>query len=151
MIHTLGDQIILVTMTDREIVRPVSHGYFYDPSGDDWPKNSILFGPYEKTKRLAKPTRYAKRYYGDDAPLYEMKVDLPPRSLSEWKFGADIKQIFYLRRGKRFPFPYQHRFKKRRLWGFGKKLPAHLYRRSKFDRVELPPDTVINWRGIVFP
>ena len=145
-----GRQVVFVLADGKEITRPAAHGFFHDPEGDDWPPCSILFGPYTKTREKVEPEKIDREYYGD-APTYAMKVDLPPRSLAEWVFVGDVVQVFYLRNGERYPFPYQHKFKKKRLMGLGKEVQANLYRRGSFMRLELPGDCEVSWRGFVWP
>jgi len=125
----------------------------HDETGEWWPYSSGLVVP--SFRRLGKPLedKAAQKYYGDDYPLKEGSVTLPPKELSEWREVGRVVKAHYDRRGDVEPGPYEHEFGHgftlfRALAGGG--LPM-LYARGANLRLELGPGAEWSWRGIVRP
>jgi hypothetical protein len=125
----------------------------HDEDGEAWPYTSGLIVP--SFRRLGEPCddRAAQRYYGDDYPLKEGVVTLPPRDLRRWEAVGPVNVAHYDRRGDVEPGPKEHEFGAGyslfRALGGGA-LPV-LYKLGPNMRLELGNGAVWNWRGIVRP
>lgn len=122
----------------------------HDPSGQDWPKDSLLVCAFRRGRRPA-DDQTAKHYLGREYQAHVGSVQVPPRELTSWKRVGDIATIYYERPGTKAPGRYYHHFGKRRLEALFKKGNAVLYKRGSAYRVELGAGSVADDRGLVFP
>jgi hypothetical protein len=131
-----------------------SGSMLHDPSGDSWPKDSVLVASFRRNGRTATDEEKAgdpKNYLGRQYEAHIGSVSLPPRSLDQWKRVGEIATVYYERPGTRAPGRFYHHFGKRRLEAFFKKGKAVLYKRGSAYRVQMGDGAVFSDRGIVFP
>jgi hypothetical protein len=152
VIRVKGTNVSFELESGRDVYAPVGNGMLHDDEGDDWPRCSLLCGPFRRGARETKSDEYTRAWFGRGYVPHEGSVDLPPRSLDDWKELGVVHQIWYDRRGIRYPGPFKHRFNRKglRTFVFGKKRVT-LYRQGRFLRLEMPGGCTIDWRGIVSP
>lgn len=122
---------------------PTSSALLHDPTGKSWSKCSGLVAGFRR-ERLEIDDKSAYDYFNYDPN--GGKIQLPPKSLSQWKSRGHVSYIQYTRPGdKEGPgfenARYEHTFAE----------PVRVYQRGSLWRLELGPDCVWNWRGIVKP
>jgi hypothetical protein len=127
-------------------------GWMHDASGRDWPRCSILIGPFKEGPIMKRAPRDAVEWFGDDYTPHEGRVTLPPREKSEWVRVDVVQRIYYRRTGAAHPYDFEHEFGRRRIQVLFRKgkLPI-LMRRGRFYRLDMQAGCVIDARGIVFP
>jgi hypothetical protein len=152
------------------VVRP--HGsMLHDESGADWPYGSVLFCPYKKGGGdidKAEGNQSAIDYFGYTPRAG--KLNLPDyESIDDWDYVGVVESILYFRPGdlpaqsnnffdflsiwrrprENYRGEYEHTFKRGWLV-FGSDRPR-LFRLGSCYRMEMPPWSVVNWRGFVSP
>jgi hypothetical protein len=135
-------------------LKRVSGSMLHDPSGHDWPKDSMLVASFKRSGRPATDAEKEgppKHYLGRHHEARVGSINLPPRSLEEWKRVGEVATIYYERPGTKAPGRFYHHFGKRRLEAFFKKGKAVLYKRGSAYRLELGPGSIATQDGIVFP
>lgn len=136
---------------ERSIECRRSRGMMHDEQGADWPKDSVLVGPYEKTGREVDGGGAGRAYFGSDYRTRAATVVLPERALRGWKKLGIVKTVWYVRTGKRAPGPFRHAFGKG--WDtffIGASRPV-LYQKGRYYRIELGAGSVVDDRGFVRP
>jgi hypothetical protein len=128
---------------------PRSYALLHDPSGADWPRNSLLVAPIHGRGEVGRGASYgpAIEYFGYE-PVTK-KLHIPLKDIREWNLVCNVHGLDYWRPGVKYEGEYEHDFKGRG-WTFEKVFPK-LYRRGRVYRLELGPGAIVNWRGIVFP
>ena len=137
------------------LIRPAG-AFLHDPSGQDWPRCSVLIGSFRRGRKDRLDYRPAVEYFNYEPRGGGFKP--PPKSLNTWTFVAEVDRIkSYIRPGDkefegRFDLLYEHDFKKvgAGLFMAGKHFPL-LFRRGRVHRLELGTGCVVNWRGFVTP
>jgi hypothetical protein len=126
----------------------------HDPSGDFWPKDSMLVTTFRRSGRPATDEEKSgdpTHYLGREHQAHVGSVKLPPQAISEWKRVGQVATIYYERPGTRAPGRFYHHFGKRRLEAFFKKGSATVYRRGSAYRLEMGVGSIATHNGIVFP
>jgi hypothetical protein len=146
--------------TNREIEAPRDFGMLYDSSGTWWPSCSLLVTKFKRGRSVDNSSD-AKAYFGRKIRVTKGYVELPPKSVSQWKEIGPLHEIFYDRAGDRAPGPFRHEFNKPRgswklihlIKGKAAKDPAILFRlgRTSTYRIELPDGCIVDDRGIAVP
>jgi hypothetical protein len=152
MIIAKGQDVAFKLQSGR-IVRPRG-SMLHDPTGQDWPKDSLLVASFRRSGWPATDAEKSgdpKNYLGRQYEAHVGIVNLPPKSLSEWKHIGDVATIYYERPGTRAPGRFYHHFGKRRIEVFFKKGSATLYKREAAYCVDLGSGAIADDRGIVFP
>lgn len=155
MLIVKAHRVAFDLMSGRKVTAAPTYGMLHDPSGEDWPKDSVLVMRYTRSGRAIKSDGAMASYLGGDYQARSGEADLPSRSLEGWKKLGDVKTIYYVRTGKRAPGGFYHHFGKgaalehKIFRGEGDK-PV-LYRKGKTLRLELPAGSTLNWRGFVWP
>jgi hypothetical protein len=152
---------VIFELDDGKEIRPrASLGMAHDPDGEAWPKRSVLIASYKRGRGA--PAEYkgpARAYLGRNYKPRQGTMELPPRALAEWTYVGRVSQIFYERPGTRAPGKYRHKFGKgdhfHRLFKGNGPMPR-LYRSPALRcgtvyRLELPPGSVADDRGYVWP
>jgi len=134
----------------------------HDSTGRDWPKNSVLIMPFERTGEVLKnPDKEAKRWSATPENVHRGVAEQPPRALSAWRRVGCVEKIDYERYGEHAD-RYTHTFdshgdkgdggpiSKMLLFETGIPHPV-LYSLNGKYRLELPPGFQFNWRGFVWP
>jgi hypothetical protein len=140
-------------MSSGRLLR-ASGSMLHDPIGAAWPKDSLLVATFRHGKRLASDEEKAgapKHYLGREYAAHIGTIDLPPRSIGEWKRIGEVETLYYERPGIRAPGRYYHHFGRRRLEAFFKKGKAILYKRGSAYRLEMGKGSVATDLGIIFP
>jgi hypothetical protein len=149
-----GTNVVFLMDEGRDIKSfgPLLH----DESGKSWPVCSALFASFRRTNQEATdaqmkgaPEHYLGRGYAGRVG----KIDLPPRSLSEWKKIGAVREIQYTRTGTKAADDFFHPFGKRHWWGwfFSKGKHPTLYKRGRVMRLELGSNCIVDDRGFVYP
>jgi hypothetical protein len=150
VLAALAHDVRLVLAGGREVRAPKSAGLMRDGAGKDWPRCSILIGPYRKGRREASLDRAARSFYGPGYVARQGAVSLPPRELSEWSEMGTVRRIFYVRVGAiRGGERFKHHLRTTRFFVFP--VRTVLYRHGRFLRIELPSGCIVNRRGFVWP
>lgn len=120
----------------------VAGGMLHDPDGKDWPRCSVLVGPYDRGQKAARATLGARKYLGRPEGLLGA-ADVPDdRSLDSWSEIGKAERIYYVRHGEIYGGQlFQHPFKRH----------PTLYRQGKWARLELGRFCIMNERGFVSP
>lgn len=152
----LGYAVSFKTPEGREF--GVRGSMLHDPSGDAWPKCSLLIAPFARGGGgRADPRsvpKFARRWFGKDYEPSEGTIPLPPRELDPWGQGVVVEWIGYTRTVT--DEELQHPFG--RMGGilsriiplrFAGALPT-LYRRSGMARLEMKGCSITP-AGIVAP
>ena len=144
---------VAFSLQSGRLVR-ASGSLLHDPTGDSWPKDSMLVANFRRGRRKASDEEKSgdpKHYLGREYPAHIGSIDLPPRSIREWKRVGAVQTIYYERPGTRAPGRFYHHFGKRRLEAFFKKGKAVLYKRGSAYRLEMGKGSIATDQGIVFP
>jgi hypothetical protein len=157
MLFVKGHGVSFVLLDGKRIDVQKSKGMLHDPTGQDWPKKSVLFASYRRGTEPPSKEDFEgapKNYLGRNYNPRQGSMTLPARDLDAWKEVGAVKTIFYVRTGSRAPGLYRHTF--------GKGDPLHrlvkgdgpmpiLYRRSNDFRLELTKKATLDDRGYVWP
>jgi hypothetical protein len=117
---------------------PASYGTFHDPTGKTLPRCSVFFGPWKRTSRRVDASLDHRRYFGGTHDMRIADVDIPKGG---WRPIANVKQIYYVRRGTRAPGAFHHPFKK----------SLTLSQSGSFYKLGLGGSCLVDWRGYVYP
>ena len=156
MLIAKGSRVSFDLMDGSHVGAPASYGMLHDPSGEDWPKNSVLITGYKKGRVLAeKPSNEAKNYFGRGYEVKAGSVNTPEKALSSWKKIGEVKTIYYSRPGTKAPGGYFHHFVKGaaieyKVFRGGGHHPV-LSRKGRTLRLELQKGATLNERGFVWP
>lgn len=147
MLIAKGHSVVLF-LADGSTRRPVrGAALLHDPSGEVWPYASGLMVKFTRGSSECDDPE-AREYFGDEHPLKQGSVTLPPVSLDGWTYLGEVKRIEYVRKGTDHHGLFEHTFKDRHglifAWGG---LP-NLYGRGDAMRLELTPGTKWDWAGI---
>jgi hypothetical protein len=155
----MGRDVTFLLKSDREISPPKRHGMLHDPSGETWPRCSLLVAHFEQGWKESKAPD-GRNYFGRNAVVWEGEAELPPKDISKWKTVGELKTIFYDRAGTKHPGYFRHMFHKPRgLWRLlflVKRSAANgpvvlsRYGRNTY-RIDLPDGCVVDDRGIALP
>lgn len=153
MLVDKGHRVWMKLDDGREVV--TRGAMLHDEAGRSWPSSSILFIPFQKLGTLASDAQAKgapRHYLGREHEVRVGRVELPPRSRSEWTEVGPVKRIEYVRGGTRAPGGFYHNFGERRLAGLFRsgKHPV-LYKCGHAYRLELGAKSIADSRGIVFP
>lgn len=130
----------------------------HDPSGEFWPKCSLLFTPFEQGSDVD-ASDAGKRYFGRGVDVRRGHVALPPKDPDRWERVGRVRQVYYERAGKNAGY-FRHRFNDPRGWvrlvAFLKKdvagAPPLLFQcAGEALKLELPDGCIVDDRGIVLP
>jgi hypothetical protein len=96
----LGSAVSVETEDGRTI--SLSGSMLYDPSGEAWPRCSLLIMGFQ---RAGNPTddvpKFTRKWFGDGYEFHEGRMTLPPKALTEWVEGPRLAGIVYERTGLR--------------------------------------------------
>jgi len=157
MLVCMGRNVV-IDLDSESIELPERWGMLYDPSGEFWPKRSILFAQFEQGTD-ADGSDVGKRYFGRWVEVRRGRVTLPPRNPEMWKRIGQVRQVYYERAGKNAGY-FRHRFNDPRGWvrlvAFFKKdvaeTPPVLFRcAGEALKLELSTGCIVDDRGIVLP
>ena len=128
----------------------------HDAEGRDWPRCSVLIGPFSAGTTSGVPTggkslRAARDYYGRNYVLKAGDLDTPPRAMAGWRKVGSVRRIYYYRPGNRHRGDFQHPVGARKHVFFGPKGRASVYVRGRWVRLELPSGCILDDRGFVWP
>jgi hypothetical protein len=152
MLIAKGQHVAIKLETGR-LVR-ARGSMLHDPTGEFWPKDSMLVTSFRRSGRLATDEEKQgdpKSYLGREYEARVGSVNLPPQALSEWKRVGEIETVYYERPGTKAPGKFFHHFGKRRIEAFFKKGDATLYKLGSAYRIEFGVGAVLDDRGIVYP
>lgn len=158
MLIAKGNEVSFKLKSGSEIFASSTYSMLHDPSGQDWPSNSVLIAPFRRGK-LEIEDSDAEDYFG--ASPKGGSIELPPRSLKEWKPFGPVQRIDYTRRRPlglptEFKGDYRHEFDGTEgafgfLFHVFEAPEVLLYKRGRLLRLELPFGAELNSRGYVFP
>jgi hypothetical protein len=152
MLIAKGQQVAF-RLQSGKMVR-ASGSMLHDPTGEFWPKDSMLVASFRRSGRPATDEEKqgdAKNYLGREYKSHIGSIELPPSALSAWKRIGGIETIYYERPGTKAPGKFFHHFGKRRIEAFFKKGSATLYKLGASYRIEMSPGSIATDRGIIFP
>jgi hypothetical protein len=142
-----GDRVALLFTDDSVLELPAAYGWMHDPDGKDWPKCSLLIGPFKRTGKPLDAPRAARSFLGHRT--LAGRTDLPARALEGWDNIGRVVEILYTRHGDHAN-DFKHGFASG--WWFWKKpRPVPAYQRGSFTRLELGRGCKIDFRGLVSP
>jgi hypothetical protein len=158
MLIAKGCAVSFKLASGKEVFAPSSYAMLHDPSGSEWPADSVLIAPFKKTRSAIEDSD-AESYFG--APPLEGKIELPPSSLSSWSEVGVATRIDYTRRRPDglhtdFKGDYRHEFDGTEgvfglLFHVLTAPSVMLYRRGRLLRLELPFGADLGDRGFVWP
>ena len=143
MLIAKGFSVSFLLVSGKKVKAPASYGLLHDPSGKDWPRCSGLVAPFSKGGEEI-DDKLAREYFGH-APR-EGELTQPPRALSSWRKLGVVEEILYYRR-RPGNLPADHKGE----YYHPPKGTATVYRLGRLLRLELGPNCLWNWRGIVSP
>lgn len=153
MIGRLGGRVSLELEDGRSLGVPGS--LLYDPSGEAWPRCSLLVTSFSRDGREAEDVpKFWRGWFGGEYDARRGSIYLPSRDIGDWSVGQAVRRILYDRSGIEHDGPMDHVFGSagglfRRL-SFGGKLPV-FYRQGRAVRIELGSGCAITPAGIVSP
>jgi hypothetical protein len=152
---------ITLVLEDGRRIKPSGAG-LHDSTGKDWPKNSVLIVPFQRSNDvLDHPDKESAQWSRTPSSVHVGSVDTPTKDIAQWERIGCVEKIDYTRYGEHAS-NYTHSFD-----GHGDKggdgpmaslllfetgIPHPvLYSLSGKYRMELPSGFVFNWRGFVWP
>ena len=147
----------LAGKTRKKIWCPARAGMLHDPSGDSWPKCSVLVACYERGRKKPSREQYQgapRDYLGRQYQARVGSIALPPRDLDQWQEIGELEEIYYLRPGTKAPGKYRHKFNAPRgmyriMFLFKGRGDARLYKLDRMYRIEVER-CIIDDRGFVY-
>lgn len=159
MLIAKGNEVSFKLVGGSEIFAPATYSMLHDPTGEDWPADSVLVAPLKSKGRNELDYPEAEDYFG--APPLEGKFELPSKNLKAWKSLGEVSRIDYSRKRPlglftAFKGDYRHEFDGTEgafgfLFHVFEAAKPVLFKCGRMLRLELPFGASLNERGFIWP
>ena len=112
MLVARGKEVAFILEDGRKVSAPHGSYILHDPSGNDWPSDSVLIARFKHTGELeSRASSAAKDHFGGEEIL-RGRIVMPQRRMG-WREIGEVRSILYTFTGPHYaPEGHEHEFKR---------------------------------------